>query len=440
MANSEDESRESFIRERVVGNKRSKKEVFLRLLFKFLAAVVLAAVFGAVAGAVFVKVSNTLSKDAGKDYEQGTLSIPRDEDTTTVASTEGQTEQKQEITTEEDAYMSFEEMIQNAINGKEVELDAEDYSDMYSAVSAEISKVNKAVVAISSKEERVDWFDNSIENDAVCAGIIWNITDTEILIGAVCDFSESTPSLEIEFCDGSYADAYVKGYDSATKLAVIAVSADNISDDTSEDIAAVKLGNSYVISAMEPIAIVGNPAGYIGSVLYGQISYKVDNMFIADMSQKGLLTDIYTHEGGNGFIVNYSGELLGIYGADCSGEFTKAYGISDLKGVLEKLSNGDSIGYLGVVGRAVTSDIAERYGLVQGVYVTETVTEEAAYSAGIKSGDIITAVDEEKIFTLYSLQNALEQKNAGDVVTIKVMRDGAEGYTEIIFDIELGAR
>lgn len=44
MANSDDESRETFIRERVVGNRRSKKELFLSLLSKVLTAVLLAAV------------------------------------------------------------------------------------------------------------------------------------------------------------------------------------------------------------------------------------------------------------------------------------------------------------------------------------------------------------------------------------------------------------
>lgn len=440
MANSDDESRESFIRERVVGNRRSKKELFLSLLSKLLVAMLLAAVFGAVAGTVFAKVNSTISRNNEKDYEKESLSIPRDEDDTAEVTTEITTEAATEITTEAETQERLEDTVHNSINGTDVKLDIDDYADMYASLSAKMSEVDRAVVAVSSKEERLDWFDNSIENGAVCSGIIWNITDDEILIGAICDFSENTPSMVIEFSDGSYADAYVKGYDSATKLAVIAVSTEDISTGTKEVISAVKLGNSYIVSEGEPIAIVGNPSGYIGSVLYGHVSYKIDNMLIADMSQKGLLTDIHTYKGGNGFVVNYSGELLGLYGADCSGEFTKAYGVSDLKGVLEKLSNGSSVASLGVIGRAVTADIAKQYGLVQGVYVAETVMDETSYKAGIKSGDIIVAVDDEKIFTLYSLQNALEGYNAGDVVSVKVMRNGADEYTEIVFNIELGSR
>lgn len=438
MANSDDENREAFIRERVVGNRRSKKEAFLRFSARVLMAALLAVVFGVVAGAVFAKVSSAVTKGNADNYENETLSIPRDDDTISTSSDEEATETAAEATTQADTKEPFESMIQNGMNG-EARLGLDDYTDMYEALSVKLAELDKAVVAVSSKEQRLDWFDNSIETDAVCSGIIWNITDTEILIGAICDFSENAKSIEIEFSDGSFADAYVKGYDSATKLAVLAVSAED-ADLMASAISEVKLGNSYVVSEGEPVVMVGSPTGYIGSVLYGHISYRIDNMFIADMSQKGLLTDIYTYEGSNGFVVNYSGELLGLYGADCAGKFTRAYGISDLKGIFEKLSNGDSIACLGVIGRAVTADIASQYELVQGVYVSETVMDEPAYAAGIMNGDIITAIGEEKIFTLYSLQNVLEKHNAGDAVSVKVMRNGAGGYTEIVFDIELGAR
>ncbi len=440
MANSDDENRDSFIRERVVVNRRSKKEVFWGAVSKILFAILLAVVFGAVSGLVFAKVSHTLSENNKPVNEQEHLSIPRDEDNTDEITTEVTTEITTEVTTESETVEKLEDTVKNSINGTDIKLDINDYADMYASLSDSMTKVNKAVVTISSKKETLDWFNNSVENSDVCSGVIWNITDTEILIAAICEFSENTPMMVVEFCDGTYADAYVKGYDLSTKLAVISVLTENVSSEIYEDIGVVKLGNSYLVSEGDPIAVAGNPSGYIGSVLYGHISYMIDNMLVADMSQKGLLTDVHTYAGGNGFVVNHEGELLGLYGADCSGEFTKAYGISDLKGVLEKLSNGESVAYLGIIGRGITADMAKKHNLVQGIYVIETVVDEAAYSAGIMSGDIIVAVDGNKVFTLRSLQNAIETSSVGDEVSITVMRTGAEEYTELVFEFVLGSR
>ena len=434
-ASEDDEKKESFIRERVVGKRRSRRELLVRFMTMFGCFVVLAAVFGAAAGAVFAKVSGAMVKSGGDDTEGGTLSIPRDEELSAV-STEAETEYAEEGTTEE----SSQESIEDIINNFELDFNLDNYSQVYEELSAVVLKANKAVVTVLSEDEKTDWFDNYVENGVVCSGIIWSITDKEILIAAMCDFSGGIPAVKIVFADDSYADAYIKGYDSFTGLTVFGVDIGNVSARTKTFIESVELGNSYAVAQGEPVVLVGNPAGYIGSSLYRNISCVVDNMMVADMALKGMVIDAFTYGEGNGFVLNYSGELIGIYGKKFAGEFTRAYGVSDLKGIMENLSNGRPSACLGITGRTVSDKVSEQYGLVKGVFVSETIADRPAYMSGIKNGDIIVAVDGESVTTLRALQFIIEAHKSGDIIKVSVMRNGAQEYTELVFDIELGAR
>lgn len=430
MADSEDEEKKkSFIRERVVGNRRSRKECFVRFFVMLGCVVLFAVVFGAVAGAVFAKVSSTMAKSEGDEADVETLSIPRD-DETTAAYTEPETESAAEENTKES--------IENTAENFDINLD--DYSQVYDELSSVVSDSNKAVVTVLSKDDRTDWFDNYVESGVLCSGLIWSITDKEILIVSICDFSSGIPTIEIGLDDACYADAYVKGYDSFTGLTVFGVELANVPARTKALIKNVELGNSYLVSQGDPVIVVGNPAGYIGSSLYGNISYIVDNIMVADMAQKAIVMDVTTYSEGNGFILNCSGELIGVYGKSFAGQFTKAYGISDMKGILENLSNGTPSACLGIKGRTVSDKMSEQYGLVRGVFVSETIPDRAAYMSGIRSGDIIVAVDGDTVASLRALQLILESHKAGDIIKITVMRNGAEEYTELVFDIELGAR
>ena len=435
----EDEKNASFIRERIVKKRLNKKEWLLHWAARILGAVLLAVIFGAVSGAVFAKVSSISEREA-VPIEKETLSIPRDIETTTEETTQAVIETEPESTEPETTHEQFENAVQSVIDEANLNLGIDDFSKLYTELSAKFNAANKSVVTILSKEEHKDWFDNSIENGVLCSGIIWNITDAEILIATIYDFTDRPADIEIGFSDGSYADGYIKGFDKELKLTVIAVPKELVTIRTNSLISAVNLGNSYTASQGEAVFIVGNPSGSIGSLLYGNISYGIDNMLVADMSQRGFALTNTTYSGGNGFIIDFSGNMIGLYGKEFSGEYTRAYGISDLKGVLEKLSNGSSIAYLGIKGYTVTDTLAERYGLVKGVLIEDTVVDEAAYMAGIKSGDIISSIDGANVTSLHSLQNTLETYNPGDVINVSVMRNGADEYTELAFEIVLGSR
>mgnify|MGYP002224220251 CR=1 FL=1 len=113
---------------------------------------------------------------------------------------------------------------------------------------------------------------------------------------------------------------------------------------------------------------------------------------------------------------------------------TAAYTISSYKPILERLTNGASAAYLGILGQDV-SRAMQGSGIPAGVYVTEAVSGSPAYDAGIQPGDIIVKFGTKEIGSFKDLQAQIENSASGVSVSVNVMRKGRDGYTEFHFGI-----
>ena len=107
-----------------------------------------------------------------------------------------------------------------------------------------------------------------------------------------------------------------------------------------------------------------------------------------------------------------------------------AIGITDLKPLIEKLSNGGSKPYLGIYGADVPANITSDQGVPQGAYVRRVEVDSPAMDAGIQSGDVITGFDGEEIGSYSDLLTALFGKNPGEEVKIRVQRSASGGEYE----------
>ena len=87
----------------------------------------------------------------------------------------------------------------------------------------------------------------------------------------------------------------------------------------------------------------------------------------------------------------------------------------------------------------MTREVSESTGIPQGVYVTAVDTDSPAFSAGIQNGDVITFFGESEVATLEMLHIRLLGLEPGEVIPVKVMRRGAEGYVEFEFSVTLGS-
>ena len=206
----------------------------------------------------------------------------------------------------------------------------------------------------------------------------------------------------------------------------------------------IVLGNSNLTRRGELVIALGKPFGYAGGYGYGSVSSVQKQISPADGDYGLILTDIPGDENGTGVLLNTSGEMIGlIQNRITSGEHvqvTNALAISDLKAIIELLSNNKSVPYIGIYGTDVTETIEKEQGIPRGVYVRTVEAESPAMAAGIQSGDVITSIGKAKVTTLNAYQNSVIQYKTGEVVILHGKRKGNDGYVEIDFKVTIGSR
>ena len=107
--------------------------------------------------------------------------------------------------------------------------------------------------------------------------------------------------------------------------------------------------------------------------------------------------------------------------------------------MIECLSNGESVPYLGITGVTVTEEIANEQEIPGGVYVQNVEADSPAMAAGIQSGDVITEIDKADVTTLSAYHAALMKQKTGDSIRIKGMRKGTDGYVDVQYNVTVGS-
>lgn len=333
-----------------------------------------------------------------------------------------------------------------------------------SDVSNVVEKVMPAMVSIVNNfTETANVFGQQYtqEEAASGSGIIVGKTDDELLIVSNNHVVESADTLTVTFIDGSEAQAQVKGLDSDMDLAVIAVSLNDLSDDTKNAITVATLGSSDDLKLGEPVIAIGNALGYGQSVTNGIVS-ALNREITLENGSTGLEngstgTFIQTNAAINpgnsgGALLNMNGEVIGINSNKIGGTAVEGMGyaipitsaspiIADLmeRQTRTKVAE-DEVGYIGISLREVTSQISQMYNMPEGIYVVSVEEGSAAANAGIMKGDIITKFDGSSISSYSDLQKTLQYYAAGDSVTVTVQRPQNGEYVSIELNLTLGSR
>ena len=101
------------------------------------------------------------------------------------------------------------------------------------------------------------------------------------------------------------------------------------------------------------------------------------------------------------------------------------------------LSNGADIPYIGLELSTVTSEIEREYEIPKGAYIKEIRMDSPAMAAGLQSGDVITEMGGDTIYTVDGYENKLLSLVPGETVEVVIQRQGTEGYTEITCTVEV---
>ncbi len=326
-----------------------------------------------------------------------------------------------------------------------------------SDVSDVVEKVMPAMVSIVNNfTETANVFGQQYtqEEAASGSGIIVGKTDEELLIVSNNHVVESADTLTVTFIDGSEAQAQIKGLDSDMDLAVIAVSINDLSEDTKNAITVATLGSSDELKLGEPVIAIGNALGYGQSVTNGIVSALNREITLENGSTGTFIQTNAAINPGNsgGALLNMNGEVIGINSNKIGGTTVEGMGyaipitsaspiIADLmeRQTRSKVAE-DEVGYIGISLQEVTSQISQMYNMPEGIYVVSVEDGSAAANAGIMKGDIITKFDGNRITSYSDLQNVLQYYAAGDSASVTVQRPQNGEYVSVDLNLTLGTR
>lgn len=249
---------------------------------------------------------------------------------------------------------------------------------------------------------------------------------------------ENATAISVILNNGKEYSAKLIGKDAATDLAVIKIDAQNLTY--------AQVGNSSSLRVGETAIAIGNPLGqeFAGTTTKGIISGLNRTVTIDDRTLNLIQTDAAINPGNSGgALVNEYGYLIGINTAKISSTTLEGLGfaipIDEAKPIIQDLMTSGYVKgrpVIGIGGRAVTKEDARAYNLKVGVYVVSMTPNGPAYISGVKVGDIIVECEGEPIETVDDINVIKNKKSPGDILKLKVYRNGKYASINIVLGEE----
>lgn len=297
------------------------------------------------------------------------------------------------------------------------------------AITKTVEAVGPAVVTVQSTlPNQSSSFGNLSGGTVSGSGVIVSKDGYILTNNHVIDGTDKT---SVILANGTVLPAKIIGSDQFTDLAVLKV--DGVMP------AVATLGNSDVLKPGESVIAIGSPLGdFKNTVTVGVVSaigrsldtgqgYLMENLIQTDAA--------INHGNSGGPLVNLAGQVVGINtiivrNTGSSSDVVEGLGFAIPSNAVQAaanqiISNGAVVRpFLGIRWQAINPQIAQRYGLPVewGVYVSQVQASSPAEAAGIRSGDIITHINDVLLDDQHPYMNSLFNYKPGDSVTLTVSR------------------
>ena len=286
------------------------------------------------------------------------------------------------------------------------------------------------------------------------SGIIVGQNDTELLIATNNHVVSGATDMKVTFTDSTQVAAAVKGTDSATDLAIIAVKLSDIPSDTMSKIKVATLGNSDNVKVGQQVIAIGNALGYGQSLTVGYIS-ALDREITDEngIQHTYIQTDAAINPGNSGgALLDLNGNVIGINAAKNASTEVEGMGfaipISKAQEILNNLMtkkkreavDESAQGYLGIQGTNIDANASKEYGMPVGIYVYKIVEGGAAANSDLKEKDIITKFDGQSVTNMEELKQMLTYYEGGSTVSLTVQSLVNGSYVEHEVQITLGTK
>ena len=453
-----------FITETIKKPKANKRKLFKKVAVSIFCGIV----FGLCACATIVMFFPRIQKLLGPAEETKPVSLPVDETTLEEEPVEpfvmpehdnpgegpdadrdgsetdrvtGEESEEAANTEDKPASEEKEVVVNNIVETIEKDLELDDYRSLLRKISAIATSTQKSLVTVAGVTSNTDWFNNSYENNNATTGIIIADNGKELLMVSPADILHKARNVRVTFCDGETYPARVKNSDTNSDLCIVSIDLERLSEKTQAQIEMAQFGSLATSAVGIPVVAVGAPYGAPGSVGMGQIT---SNSVILDKTDSNvhiISTDIYASSAASGVIVNYNGRIVGIIChedmSDNMPNLLRAYSVSDISDSMEKISNGQSLATLGIIGTDVTEEANIERKVPYGAYVKEVVADSPAMNVGIRNGDVIIKIGTIEIGSFTDYKQAILKYQPQDIVTVTLERPGRDEYTEMTYEVTL---
>lgn len=332
-----------------------------------------------------------------------------------------------------------EETEEEPVKEEKEEPDSDGYRQVIQSLSTTAANVKNSLVVVSKSVQEEE------QEEAVkegLSGVIIADNGRELLILSNILPVRKNETVQVTFFDKKSYSAKLKKQDVNLGIGVYAVEKNDIDQSIWSKLPAAELGNSLLMENGDTVIVVGKPFGSDLSVSYGIVTADEEEVEKADGHYRLICTNIASEGNGSGVILNKKGQVVGIINQSALGEGSDGriggYGISDIKEIIELLSNGSNIPFTGIYGMDVTDKLMKK-GMPQGVYVKEVAADSPAMAAGIQSGDVIVGINGENIVSLSNYHSILMGLKSGAVIQLNGCRQGQnDEYVEIDFEVTVG--
>ncbi|PJG83964.1 Do family serine endopeptidase [Caviibacterium pharyngocola] len=246
---------------------------------------------------------------------------------------------------------------------------------------------------------------------------------------------DQADKITVKLQDGREFKAKVVGKDEMSDVALIQL-------ENPKNLTEIKIADSDKLRVGDFTVAIGNPFG-LGQTATSGIVSALGRSTGSDSGtyENYIQTDAAVNRGNSGGpLINLNGELIGINTAIISpsgGNAGIAFAIPSnmANSLVQQILDFGEVrrGLLGIKGGELNADLAKAFNVEaqQGAFVSEVLPNSAAEKAGIKAGDVITAINGQKLAGFAELRAKIATAGAGKEIELSYLRDGKSATTKV---------
>ncbi|HSI29266.1 MAG: Do family serine endopeptidase [Methylophilus sp.] len=279
-------------------------------------------------------------------------------------------------------------------------------------------------------EEEDDQPENSLGSGVIVSADGLILTNNHVI--------SSADQIEVALSDGSKSSAIVVGTDPETDVAVLKIDR--------KDLPAITFSNSEQMKVGDVVLAIGNPFGVGQTVTQGIISALGRNHLGINTFENFIQTDASINPGNSGgALIDTNGDLIGINSAIYSrngGSMGIGFAIpvSIAQQVMEQITSSGSVtrGWIGIEAQDITPELAESFNLktINGSLIAGVLLDSPADRAGLRPGDILTAINKKPVADSQSMLNIIALLKPREKATLSILRTGKK----VDIDLVVGKR